>query len=154
MPNYSYICEVCSTKVEAGLEHCSRCGCPAETNARELNWFKCQWQKSDKTTPIQITESYRLPLCAWTSIAILALWLWLFFAAPLHGTSGDIGYATIVIICAYPLSIGGAISGWMRLQTSGKQNKLLTGICFVFSLAVACLLTFLIALILKLSLGG
>ncbi len=154
MPRYSYQCEVCATKVNPGLENCPTCGCPAQKNTRELNWYKKQWQISDKSGPINSIATPYLPFCVWTSVGILFVWFWVSFIHPLRGTSGDIGYLLMVQVILLPLAIGGVISGYRNLRNSKDWMKVLMGVCFVFSLIIMCIVGFNVLLFVALALGA
>ena len=63
MPDYSYSCPVCKSTVIIGVDSCSKCGCPAITTPKELNWLRESWLNSDKKKPI---DKYNNPYHSYT----------------------------------------------------------------------------------------
>lgn len=123
MPSYAYICEVCSSQVTEGNEHCPLCGCPAIKNSNELNWFKQEWETSDKSTPIVHVGRKKITSCKYTSIGVFLTGIWYYFIAPTKGNMDDLYFVFIAVSIAFPLSIIGFINGVLRLRKERKEGK-------------------------------
>lgn len=139
MPAYAYICQVCSTRVESGFDHCLTCGCPAETSGRVLNLYRARWTKSEKSEPITDIRNPHFPLCFFTSLANLIVLAWLVYVTSSRSGDGNIGYWLIALVILAPLSITGVVNSIsiLKNRTGHSKFRIIVSLCLVFSLIVA-----------------